>query len=325
MATKAWAAQNPKAVEEIFFQNEAVSLCLLVNRRTRIMRVIDFRAGPSAAKRLFVTSLAQREGVDKVCTLVERDEVATWAKLGLTKEGTIPGFYKRSDAFLLGCTVAPPSVLPRARAKPLTGATEPAVEHPESGTHVAARPSGPPGLSPAHERAERTVVQAKKLAKEMSDRAIPQAKVAPLSEADARRAVAAAQRTGRALTAFEPFGRDVERRHFLATCRSGFELCASVESQACFANAYLEVLQSPRNDAEKAGTIGVLGALCEKLSTEGVVSCFSLSPSDDIGLATAFAYSGFRRTGLLMAHMVVGTERKDAILWSCKMANPSDE
>src|SRR5271154_3841094 len=98
MAAKAWGLQQ-KAVEEVFFQNEAASLCLLINRRTRIMRVIDFRAGPTSTKRLFVLSLAQREGVDKVYTLVERDEVATWAKLGFIREGNVPGFYKRSDAF----------------------------------------------------------------------------------------------------------------------------------------------------------------------------------------------------------------------------------
>src|SRR5580704_1642933 len=78
-------------VEEIFFQNDAVSLCLLVNRRARIMRVVDFRAGPSEAKRLFVLTLAQREGVDKAYTLVERDEVQTWTKLGFVKEANIPG------------------------------------------------------------------------------------------------------------------------------------------------------------------------------------------------------------------------------------------
>ncbi len=103
MAAKVWGTQ-PKTVEEIFFQNEAVSLCLLVNRRAKTMRVIDFRAGPTPAKRLFVLSLAQREGVSKVYTLVERDEVQTWLKLGFAKEGNIPAFYKRSDAFLLGCS-----------------------------------------------------------------------------------------------------------------------------------------------------------------------------------------------------------------------------
>src|SRR5215831_3438828 len=110
MAAKAWSTaqkqqQNQKPIDEVFFQNDAVSLCLLINRRAKTMRVIDFRAGPTNAKRMFVLSLAQREGVEKVYTLVERDEVATWVKLGFAKEGNIPGFYKRSDAFLLGCCV----------------------------------------------------------------------------------------------------------------------------------------------------------------------------------------------------------------------------
>jgi hypothetical protein len=333
MATKAFATHQQKAVEEIFFQNEAVSLCLLVNRRARIMRVIDFRAGPTAAKRLFVISLAQREGVDKVYTLVERDEVATWVKLGFIKEGNIPGFYKRSDAFLLGSmvprpTVARLAVAPRkttqpekARAKVLRTGDE----HTESDVAAKAESGPPPGMTCAQERAERTVVHARKLAKELPERAVAPAKVAPISESDARRAVAAALRSGRALTAFEPFGRDVERRYFAATSRGGFELCASVESQGCFGNAFLELLQSPKSEAEKAGTTGALAAFCNKLLSDGVVSCFSLTPSDDVPLATVFAYCGFRRTGLLGAHMVVGNERKDAILWSRKLANPSEE
>ena len=102
MAAKAWGGRE-RSVEEIFFQNEAVSLCMLVNRRASTVRVVDFRAGPSTAKRLFVRSFAQRESLRKVFTLVERDEVLTWVKMGFAKEGNIPGFYKRSDAFLLGC------------------------------------------------------------------------------------------------------------------------------------------------------------------------------------------------------------------------------
>src|SRR6516225_5306426 len=115
MAAKAWSLQQ-KAVEEIFFQNDAVSLCLLINRRAKTMRVVDFRAGPTTAKRQFVLSLARREGMEKAYTLVERDEVSTWVKLGFAKEGNIPGFYKRSDAFLLGCSVSSPG--PMAREVP---------------------------------------------------------------------------------------------------------------------------------------------------------------------------------------------------------------
>ncbi len=314
MAAKIWGTQQ-RAVEEIFFQNEAVSLCLLVNRRARTMRVIDFRAGPTHAKRLFVLSLAQREGVSKVYTLVERDEVQTWMKLGFAKEGNIPGFYKRSDAFLLGCSAA----AGRSPAEP---------RHPEeipvdSEMRLAVAGGSPP-MTAAQVRMERTILTAKRGLKDGAD-ALVHAKIAPSTEADTRKAVATALRSGRALTAFEPFGRDVERRYFTATARGGFELHASTESQECFSNAFLELLQSPRTEAEKVGTASVLSAFCDKLVAEGVVSCFSLAPSDDVALASVYLQNGFRRTGLLHEHLFVRGERKDAIVWSRKLANPGDE
>jgi hypothetical protein len=333
MAAKAWSLQQ-KAVEEVFFQNDVVSLCLLVNRRARTMRVVDFRAGPSHAKRAFVHALAQREGVEKVYTLVERDEVQTWQKLGFTKEGNIPGFYKRSDAFLLGCPVDPAPARSGATGAAGTTGTAGATQrrHAEeiplnSETRLAvAEPAlDPPALTAGQERMERTIAAAKRLAKDGAERGPTHAKVADLDEADARKAVAAAMRSARALTTFEPFGRDVERRYFSVTMRGGFELVASTESQACFGNAYLELLTSPRTEAEKTGTVAALRGLCDRLMSEGVVSCFSLAPSDDVRLATAFLQNGFRRTGLLGDHMVVGGLRKDAILWSRKLSNPQDE
>src|ERR1700735_5451392 len=121
MAAKAWSSQQ-KAVDEVFFQNDAVSLCLLVNRRAKTMRVVDFRAGPTSAKRQFVLQLAKREGMEKVYTLVERDEVSTWVKLGFAKEGAIPGFYKRSDAYMLGCSVDA-ALAREVREIPMAGAT----------------------------------------------------------------------------------------------------------------------------------------------------------------------------------------------------------
>ena len=335
MAAKAWGTQQ-KPVEEVFFQNEAVSLCLLVNRRVRTMRVIDFRAGPTNAKRLFVLSLAQREGVDKVYTLVERDEVATWVKLGFAKEGNIPGFYKRSDAFLLGCTVPRTPAALRAKTLDRIPEEEEIPSQSEIRLAVSSRaavvpedappvPAGPPPMSPAQEKMERTILTAKKHLKDLPDKAVPPAKVAQVNEAEARKAVATALKNGRALTAFEPFGRDAERRFFVATARGGFELYASTESQACFGNAYIELLQGPKNDVEKMATVGALKALCDRLLGEGVVSCFSLAPSDDVSLAMAFLHNGFRRTGLLVDHLLVGNTRKDAILWGRKLANPTDE
>src|SRR5688500_590412 len=199
--------------DEILFQNDGVSLCLLVNRHAGTLRVVDFRSGPHPAKRLFVTTLARRVGVERVYTLVERDEVSTWARLGFHREGSIPAFYKRSDAFILGALV----------------------EDFEDRSHIS-------GVQPiaaldSEPLVERTYAAAKRLAKERVDISLPAVRVQLAREADVRKSLMAALRARRALTSFEPFGRDVERYAFTCTARGGFSLMISVESQPCFNNA----------------------------------------------------------------------------------------
>jgi len=312
MAAKAWSLQQ-KPVDEILFQNHAVSLCLLVGRRAKTMRIVDFRAGATPEKRRLVLELARREGVEKVYTLVERDEIATWVRLGFMKEASIPGFYKRSDAYMLGCTVGSPLAAPF-----------------ESEVRIAIDSDGTPeDLAPvdptAHDFAEKTLAQAKRLAKDLQGGALPAVKVSDLRDAEVKKPVAAAIKSGRALTAFEPFGRDGIRRYFSLSVRGGAEIVASTESQACFGNAFLELLTGPRTEAERVATVAALGALCDRLLNEGVVSCFSLSPSDDLKLVTAHVCNGFRRTGLLLSHLVASGARKDAIVWSRKLAGTADD
>lgn len=302
-----------RGVEEMFVQNDAVSLCLLLNRRAKTMRVIDFRAGPSNAKRVFVLKLAKREGIEKIYTLVERDEVGTWVKLGFAREANIPGFYKRSDAFILGCS-ANAQIESEVRIAVASSADDDEDEAPEADAPSA-----------AHDLAEKTLATAKKHNKELLDRPLPPTKLVAVKEADVKKTLEKALKAGRALTAFEPFGRDVQRRFFQITARGGFELVASIESQSCFGNAFLELLTAPKTEAERLATVSALRTVCDKLLAEGVVSCFALAPSDDVALATAFVHNGFRRTGLLQDHLAVGRERKDAIVWSRKLANPAGE
>ncbi len=339
MAAKAWGAPQPQStgessgrpgIDEVFFQNDLVSLCLLINRRARIMRVVDFRAGPSDAKRMFVVSLAKREGMEKVYTLVERDEVSTWVKLGFAKEGNIPGFYKRSDAFMLGMNVRAQSDVP-GQSEMRLAAVRAAAEDDDaqSAAMTAAQQRAEAELDPAHILAEKTLIHAKKHAKDLAERPLPATKIAALKEGDAQKAVTAALRAGKAYTAFEPFGRGVQRSYFTVGARSGFELVVSVEAQACFGNAFLEMLTVPSTEADRLGTVSALRSMCDKLKDDGVVSCFGLSPSDHVELATAFVFNGFRRTGLLKAHLVTGIggngPRRDAIIWSRKLSNPEGE
>ncbi len=289
--------------EEILFQNDGVSLCLLVNRRQRSLRVIDFRSGPHPAKRTFVMSLARREGVERVYTLVERDESSTWTRLGFHREGSIPGFYKRSDAFILGAVVT--------------------TERDEDVEQSGLRPAFV--AEPAESAdSERLYQAARKLAKDRETAALPAVKVQAARETDFRKSVATALRQGRALTGFEPFGRDVLRTTYSCTARGGFSLTASVESQACFNNAFLELLVAPRTEKESALTSASIRKLCDELFEKGVVGCFALAPTDDVELGSAYLVNGFRKTGVLAKHLIRGKQRVDAFLWSRKLAQPTD-
>jgi hypothetical protein len=304
MAAKNFAAAS-SGVDELLFHNDTVSLCLLVNRRHQTLRVIDFRAGPTLAKRNFVIAAAKREGVEKVFTLVERDEVSTWTRLGFSREGSIHAFYKRSDAWILGAVVSQVGPL---RADTRLDAPE---DEDEDDT--------PEPVSPATSLAERTLARARRQLKGGAA-ALPAVKIQAAREADLKRALSAAQRSGRALTGFETFGRDVERTAYVVTARGGFELFASWESQACFGNSFLEILTGPRTDAERLATTAAVRAVCDRLAEGGVVSTFCLSPADDADLCTVYLGAGFRRSGVLARHIQIKGERKDAIVWSRKLA-----
>lgn len=306
MAAKNWSASAaPSGVEELLFHNDSVSLCLLVNRRHRSLRVIDFRAGPTLAKRNFVLSTAKREGVEKVFTLVERDEVSTWTRLGFTREGSIHAFYKRSDAWILGAVV---SQMGSVRAAKLD-------DDEDGDGDEEAEPT-----SPAATLAERTSARARRLVKS-TEGALPAVKVAAAREADVKRALGAAQRSGRALTGFESFGRDVVRSPLLVTARGGFELFVSWETQSCFGNSFVELLTGPRNEAERLATTAAVRAVCERLAEGGIHATFGMTPADDVPLAGAYLANGFRRSAVLEKHLMAKGERKDAIVWSRKLAD----
>jgi hypothetical protein len=335
VATK--GAASAKAVtpgptfEEVFVRNDVVSLCLLLNRRARQMRVIDFRAGASPAKKLFVQSIARRERIEKVVVLVERDECATWARLGFVREGNIPGFYKRSDAFIMGCVVPPidgSAPATKTDAKPRMA---------ESGVFSVGRHSvyqsedDEPDLEEeapapaASAQAEKTVTQARRIGKELMNANLPNVKLTAISAAEAQKRVAVATKEGRALTGFESFGRDVTRDDVVCSTKGLTDIVIGAEIQRCYGNAFLEVLTAPRDEKERNFLASAINSACERLLANEIVCAFSITPADDVKMAAAFVAAGFRRTGLLRQHLRLKNERVDAILWSRKLATPGEE
>ncbi|NLY92457.1 MAG: hypothetical protein GXY23_00380 [Myxococcales bacterium] len=280
-------------VESLYFKSDSAYLCLVLNRRTQFIRVIDFRAGALPSKRLYIQSVAKREGVRKVITLVEKDEVSSWTRVGFVREGTIPGFYKRSDGHLCGCVID-------SEASSIEVTDE------------------------AQKLAERTINAAKKEARNIPD----VIKGATCYEIDAVYGYEfrdEALASNDALHTFDPFGRDAERIFYQVTMKDTSTNVLSAEYQDCFGHALVEMLYAPEEPNEVIAATAGLRALCDDLTARGIVAGFSFIPVDDVETSTAYIAAGFRKTGLLAEGILVRGERKDAILYTRKLANPGED
>ena len=97
---------------------------------------------------------------------------------------------------------------------------------------------------------------------------------------------------------------------------------ASVKTRACFGNSFFEPLIARRTEAESLAATSAVRALEARLKGEGAVSTFPVA--DDGIRAAVFLATGFRRSGVLAAHVMLKGERKDAIVWSKKLAGAGD-
>lgn len=295
MAKAAAAREEAKPfVEEFHFKSDSAFLCLLVNRRTGLIRVIDFRSGALPAKRLFIQNVARREDIEKVIILVEKDEVSSWTRVGFVREGTIPGFYKRSDGHLVGCVI---------------GEKTASIEVSDDGQKLA----------------ERTINAGKKNARE-----VPEVLTLVATEVcDDETAFKVRDEVWRKsqgpLSGFDAFGRDAERYCVESIATKGKPNYLSAEFQDCFGHSLIEILRQPVDDLDVLAITGGLRFLSDDLKERGIISAFGFSPSDDIGLATAYVAAGFRKTGLLAMGIQTIAGRKDAILWTRKLANPGGD
>lgn len=277
--------------EEQQYKSDSAYLSLLLNRRTKFVRVIDYRAGAMASKKLFIQSVAAKEGVRKVITLVEKDEVSSWTKAGFSREGSIPGFYKRSDGYVVGYVFG------------------------EGNATVSDQ---------SVRAAEKTITTAKKHAKPVDHAA----KGVTIEIADPEVAQEARDQVwghGLGVGSFDPFGRGAERVYFQVSVK-GKANFLSGEYQDCFGHSLIEVLRAPQNEDELRALTAGLHQLCDAyLKERGIVSAFTFAPVEDVTLATLFVSAGFRKTGLLASGAMVQGKPVDAILWTRKLADPDED
>lgn len=320
---RARAAGADALEEEIEIVSGDVSLCLLVNRRTRVMRVIDFRAGAQARKFELICEAADEHEIQRAFVVVEKDEALTWTRMGFEKEGSIPGFYKRSDGHLLGMEfehTAPSESGTRIRIRQERFVPDASVTADDL---VAPDVFGAPSRSATLDRGERAYQAGRRLVKENTQDFASKVKIVSARPRDIEKSVEHAQVTSRSLTGMEHFGRGSQRDYVLCTARGGFSLLVGIEPQPCFDNALLELLCAPRGDKEAWLMAASLDKICEQLKAKEVSSVFAIAPADSVELSAVWVSAGFRRTGRLIRHQVLHGRRVDCFVWSRRLAEPS--
>ena len=302
MTVNAERLPSSKTAREVEFHQPGVYLCLLVNHTERSLRVIDFRAGLSREKRRLVVDFAVEHRIERLFTLVERDEVAAWVRLGFAREGTIPSFYKRSDAYVLGALTASLRLSHQSGTRPALALKN------EAAARVA--------LETAHQEARDLATGWK-----LSGSGV---RVAVAPEADVQRAKAAVKRAGWSPITLDSFSRGADQWHYSCTVKGAPALLVAVESQACFDNAMLEILARPRGDKEGLWMARALAEVLSTLRERGIVSCFAMTPVSDPVLGAIYAKNGFRRTGIMNDHLPAAKGRESAFLWTRKLAQPDE-
>ena len=274
--------------KEFSFKSQNAFLTVLVNRPAKRIRVIDFRAGAMPAKRLFIQTTARQEDIHKVQIFIEKDEISAWTKVGFQREGTVPGFYKRSDGYLCGFFPQGQG-LRKEQLEQLT------------------------------KESEKALVAAKRAAG--SEVALPDVKVFHLDGDAARKFRDKATGLETAYAAFEPFARDADYLFVGAGPKPSapMQVCG-VEYEECFGHAQVDFLQRADSEAECAATAACMREVEAILTNKHIVSLYTYVPIDAIAWLGVLLDLGFRRTGLVPRGLTtLAGEGVDTLLMTKKL------
>lgn len=308
---------------ERIIRNEDIFCSLLFDYTNRTLRVVDFRGGNFQSKHAYLEGVLMKEGMRKIFTLIERDDMNGWQRVGYQREGSIPGYYKRSDAYVM--------------ARIYDGDFEPkepqGEEIPENKNFL-----------------NDTKVVGKKLAETKE----PNLKVEPLDEEDVQKSIDEevnrrenkAQKSkaskppksaktkathkntkdstpvaiGSGDLIFPQFSREVEYFHYLIQNRRTKQAnFVTTEYQDCFGNAKVHFVFDPENKTEQNLARVGLNAAIDQLVETGAVSIFATVPVGEVRTNEVFASAGFRSTGWLTNQLLTPSGPVDVVLWTKKL------
>lgn len=161
--------------------------------------------------------------------------MSSWTRVGFVREGTVPGFYKRSDGHLVGCVISD-----KTASVEVSDATQRAVE--------------------------RTINAAKKRTIGIGN-VLKGVVLKGVDVKVAEKARDAVWKKGtEALGTFDSFGRDALRLYLETTPQKGKPNYLSAEFQECFGHALIEILRVPKSDPDILAVTAALRPMASALT-----------------------------------------------------------
>jgi hypothetical protein len=294
---------------ERLVRNDNIFCSMLFDQMNKTLRVVDFRGGNFQIKHDYLEQVLIDERMRKIFTLIERDDMNGWARAGYQREGSIPGYYKRSDAYIM------------------------ARNYDSNGEHEA------PFDAEAAEN-KKFLNDAKLLGKDISEQRAPSIQVGVVTEEDAMKAIKAevtrqkqkAKKSKKVkplgtisdLTSTPPlfpqFSREVEFFYFLIeNKRSKQTNVVGAEYQDCFGNTKVQIYFQPESKADQNIARMGLKKSIDHLTEIGAVSLFAVVRADHLITNAIYASLGFRSTGWMNRQLLTKAGPIDTVLWTRKL------
>lgn len=300
--------RNVNQLTERMVRNDDIFCSLLFDYANRTIRVVDFRGGNFQNKHNYLEGVLVAEGMRKIFTLIERDDMNGWQRVGYMREGTIPGYYKRSDAYIMS----------RIFDEDWSG-TAPSDDAPERKTFLN---------------------DVKTLGKELADLTGAGIKGDQVEEEEALAAVKAElarvpgkpktgkgakagtrrSRSAPAIPLFGQFSREIENFYWIAQNRRTKQSNVfGAEYQDCFGNAKVSMYFTPDTRAGRTVARQGLNDFVDWLAGIGAVAIFALARADDVEQNAIYASTGFRNSGWMNRQLLTSGASVDQVLWTKKL------
>ncbi|MDD5309493.1 MAG: hypothetical protein PHU25_19425 [Deltaproteobacteria bacterium] len=304
---------------ERMVRNDDIFCSLLFDHDNRTLRVVDFRGGNFQTKHAYLEKVLTTESMRKIFTLIERDDMHGWQRVGYQREGGIPGYYKRSDAYIMSRIYDPD----------YDGSKVMTDESPERKTFLTDVKTLGKEIAEGHitgikgdivseaEAYELLVEEQKRI--EIKADATRKAK-GQTGGAKSRSRRGSATDLAPSLPLFRQFSREVEYYNFVVQNRRTRQVNVfGAEYQDCFGNAKVDVYFSPQTKPDQLLAREGLNAFVDRLALFGAVTIFALVRQGDIPMNALFMGSGFRNTGWLTRQTATSQGYADQILWTRKL------